>query len=604
MIDVKQNGSVYELKFRYDPYLIALVKNVPGRRWDADAKLWTIPSEHLGWLINELKDTPYESTLNISSGENLNKNETLDSTSVSEIPDIDISDVDHYVQAGYSLYPHQVDFLKYAKSRNGAGFILADEMGCGKTLEVTNYALYQRKIHSYKHCLIICCVNSAKFSWQEDIEKHTNGMETGYILGTRRRRDGTCNYSTGGKEKLEDLITGHMYGDKTASELPYFLILNIESLRMKVGKRYAIAEEIVNMIIKREIRMIAIDEVHKNMSPKSAQGKLILAIKKKTGRIAEWVPMTGTPIVNRPTDVFTPLRLVDGHSIKSYWEWCQKFVIYGGYGDHEVMGYKNIKFLKEMLQKNMLRRLKEDVLDLPDKIYYTEYVENTPIQQKLYINVQAGIYSRRDEILKSSNPLSEMLRLRQVNGSPELIDESIPVDAKYITKNAKLKRTLELVDEIVERGEKVAIFSNWVAPLKTLYKFIASRHKTCCFTGTMSEADRQKHKHVFINNPEYKIMIGTIGALGTNHTLTVANNVIFYDSPWTHAERNQAIDRCHRISAKSNVNVYTIITKDTIDETVHKILEEKKDVSGYIVDGKLDIRNNPELFDKLLGKIR
>ena len=118
-----------------------------------------------------------------------------------------------------------------------------------------------------------------------------------------------------------------------------------------------------------ELQMIPIDEVHKNMSPKSTQGKLILEIKKKTGNSIEWIPMTGTPIVNKPTDVYTPLRLVNGHSIKSYWHWCQQFCIFGGYGGHDIMAYKNIPFLKNMLQNNMLRRLKKDVLNLPPKIY-------------------------------------------------------------------------------------------------------------------------------------------------------------------------------------------------------------------------------------------
>lgn len=755
MIFITQNSLDYEIKFEYNQTLISMIKNVPGRQWHPKEKIWTIPVDKLGWFLNQVKGTPYEEQIRINSNEHINQNETLDATDNTCIPDVDISDMDLYVQDGSSLYSHQLDFLKYAKSRLGKGFLLADEMGCvsgdtiininigrgsrnisldkffkrfhnlysrsnkavtyyvrclyedtgifgfnqvkdvlysgekevykldtsrgksvkatidheiltpngyiplqnlsigdvvivnstkkrkkcccatitniekigveptydivmadpyrnfvangvvvhncGKTLEVMNYALYQRKVSGYKHCLILCCVNSAKFSWQEDIMKHTNGVEHAYILGTRKKRDGTFRYNTSGAEKLEDLQTRHMYGDKSAPELPYFIILNIEALRMKEGKQYCITEKIISMIIRRELQMVAIDEVHKNISPKSSQGKLILQIKKKTGRGAEWVPMTGTPIVNKPTDLYTPLKLIDAHNVKDFWSWCQRFVIYGGYGDHEILGYKNIPLLKNLLQKNMLRRLKSDVLDLPDKIYYTEYVENTPRQNKLYLDVQQGLYARKDQILQSMNPLAEMLKLRQVNGSPELIDDTIKVDDKYLSVNAKLVRLLELIDEIIERNEKVVVFSNWVTPLKTLYQFISKRYKTACFTGTMSEADRQKHKRVFINNPNYKVMLGTIGALGTNHTLTVANNVIFYDEPWTPADKVQAEDRCHRISASSPVNIYTLLSKGTIDESVHKIVYDKQDISNFIVDGKLDLRNNPELFDKLLG---
>ncbi len=189
-----------------------------------------------------------------------------------------------------------------------------------------------------------------------------------------------------------------MYGDISALELPYFLITNIESLRTKKGKKYTLVEEIISMVDHNELQMIPIDELHKNMSPRSTQGKLILEIKKRTNNSIEWIPMTGTPIVNKLTDDYTPLRLVNGHSIKSYWQWCQQFCVFGGYGGHEIMAYKNILFLKNMLQNNMLRRLKKDVLDLPPKICYTEYVENTPIQRKLYYDIQQDMWEHEDEI--------------------------------------------------------------------------------------------------------------------------------------------------------------------------------------------------------------
>lgn len=568
MLYAIQEGNKYVLKFRYDPNLIPIIKNVPGRMWNPTDKVWTIPAEHLGWLLNEIKGTVYENQIHIQSDEDLNVNATLDSTDV--IPDIDISDMEQYVKNGAVLYQHQIDFLKYAKNRAGRGFILSDEQGCGKTLEVMNYALYMRKVYGYRHCLIITCVNSAKYSWQADIETHTNGAEQAYILGTRLKRNGQIKFNTTSEDKVQDLKTNRMYGDVSDQELPYFLITNIESLRTKFGKHYTLVEEIINMVEHNELQMIAIDEVHKNMSPKSTQGKLILEIKKKTGNSIEWIPMTGTPIVNKPTDVYTPLKLVNGHSIKNYWLWQQQFCVFGGYGGHEIMAYKNIPFLKEMLQKNMIRRLKKDVLDLPPKIYYTEYVENTPIQQKLYYDIQCDMLEHEDEILESMNPLTQMLRLRQVNGCPELIDNTIQVDDAYLNKNAKLARLIELVDEIVERGEKVVIFSNWVNTLKPVYRFISAKYKTTCFTGSMSEADREKHKRVFLNNPNYKVMLGTIGALGVNHTLTVANNVIFIDEPWTPSDKVQAEDRCFVAGTKiATPNGYIPIEKLSIDDKVY-----------------------------------
>lgn len=601
MIYITYTNIGYEIKFSYDEELISIIKAVPGRIWDPQNKRWIIPVDKLGWFINRLKGTKYENSIRILSPENINENQSISTTLQTEIPNIDISDVEQHVIEGGHLYNHQIDFLKYAKSRNGRGFILADDMGAGKTLEMLNYALYQRKRYKYKRCLIICCVNSAKYNWQSDIETHTNGLEHPYILGTRKKRKGGFRCRTSGTCKLEDLQSLRMYGKDSEQELPYFIIMNIESLRMKHNRRYAIAEQIINLINSGEISMVAIDEIHKNVSPKSSQGKLLLTIKDKTKSNAEWIPITGTPIVNRPTDVYLPLKLVDGHTCTNHHMWCSQFVIYGGFGDKEIVGYKNIPYLKELLHNNMIRRLKTDILDLPEKVYYTEYIENSEYQEKLYTSIQTELQSKRDEIQQINNPMTSFLRLRQVNGSPELVDSSLKIDDKYISKNAKLSRLLELIDDIVERGEKVLVFSNWVEPLKTLYKFVSKKYKTTCFVGSMSDEERQKHKRIFINNPDYKVMLGTIGAMGTTHTFTVANNVIFYDSPWDNATRVQCEDRCHRIGSTCPTNIFTLITKDTIDEQVYEIINNKRTISNFIVDDKIDLQSNPELLDIILG---
>lgn len=607
-IQINQNGNYYEIKFKYDPTLVAMIKQIPGKEWNPGEKLWRIHKDKLGMLLNMLKGSKYADAYELQSNEQIGENAEIEPTTT--IPNVDLTGIKLFVEDGSKLYPHQLDFMKYAidRQRKGyrSGFLCADSPGLGKTIESVNYAMYNKLYNRYKHCLVICNVNTSKYNWQDDIRKHTNGKMSGYILGSRKRKHpkpGQATYIVGSSQnKLDDLLCGHMYGDDTEPELPYFIILNVEAIRMKVGKRYPIADKIIDMINDGELNMIIIDEVHKNMSPTSLQGKQILRIKDKTHSRCTWVSLTGTPIVNKPTDVFLPMRLIDAHNFTSYYKWCQYFCVYGGYGGHEVIAYRNIPRLKFMLQQNMIRRRKEDVLDLPDKIHMDVYVENTKYQSRLAEEVTMDLIAHAEEIANDLNPMVRFLRLRQVNGSPELVDHDLRVDNTYLKYNAKLVKLLELLEEIHERGEKAVIFSNWVEPLRTLFKFLSSKYKVCCFTGTMSEAERQKHKRVFMNNPEYTVMIGTIGALGTTHTLTAANNIIFYDEPWTYADKLQAEDRCHRISAKKSVNVYTLISKDTIDERVHDIVYSKKDTSDYLVDNKLDFKNNPNLVATLLGK--
>lgn len=613
MISIIQNGPFYEIRFPYNDVLVSYVKQVSGRRWNPEDKFWSVPKDKIGFFLNFLKGTSFERQLNIQSDEDLGVNECIDETSRYDIPDIDVSDVPQYVQNGGKLYKHQVDCLKYSIGRkekgNFNGFLLADTMGLGKTLEVINLALFKKKYEKAKHCLIICCVNSAKYNWAEDIKKHTNGEYEGYILGSRKqKRKGTVRLNGSGKEKLKDLETGYKYSDeKSEEQLPYFLILNVEALRTtdsskKRAYRNVITLKIVEMCLNGDISMIALDEIHHNASPQSEQGKQILKIKELTGNRVEWIPMTGTPVVNKPTDVFLPMRLVEAHHENSYWRWNQHYCIYGGYGGHNVMGYKNIPELKSILEPNMLRRTKEQVLDLPEKVRHVEYVENSKVQMRLYQQVQDEIRSNMDEVYKAVNPLGKLLKLRQVNGCPELVsDEVIPTSANYLTANSKMKRAVELIQDIIDSRDKVVVFSNWIEPLRSLYRQLRKKKiEVASYTGSMSQEDRELNKNNFINNPGCKVILGTIGALGTSHTLTVARSVVFFDEPWSMAALEQAEDRCHRVTSTGTVNVYSIITKDTIDEKVHDILTRKGAMSNFIVDNELNVRNNPDLLDYLL----
>lgn len=481
---------------------------------------------------------------------------------------------------------------------------------CGKTLEVINLALFKRQYEDAKHCLIVCCVNSAKYNWADDIALHTNGEYEGYILGSRQqKRKGTVNLNGTGKQKLEDLETGLMYSDrKLGKSLPYFLIVNIEAFRttdstLKRNERNVITRKLAEMCLDGDISMIALDEIHRNASPQSEQGKQILRLKAMTGRRVEWIPMTGTPVVNKPTDVFLPMRLIDATTCDSYWKWNQHYCIYGGYGGHNIMGYKNIPELKSILEPNMLRRTKDQVLDLPEKVHHVEYVENTKFQQRLYDEVLFDIKSNMDEIRKSVNPLGQLIRLREVNGCPEVVDDSVDVkDKSYPSFNAKIKRLIELVQDITDNGEKVVVFSNWIAPLRSAYRWLHKKgFNVVSYVGTMTQEEREQSKHKFVSDPSCQVILGTIGALGTSHTLSVASNVIFLDESWTPASQTQAEDRCHRLDSKNTVNIYSIITKNTVDEKVHDILRRKKATADYIVDNELDVRNNPELLTYLLS---
>ena len=608
MITAVQDKDLYIIRFHYDETFKEMVKQVPGWRWVPDKKYWTIPVGRLGFLINQVKGTIYESQLEVYSNEHINEDDTIDDTK--QIPDIDLTGINFRVQEGLEPFPHQLDFMKYAidRQRKGlhSGFILADSCGIGKTLEVMNLALYNREFNHIKHCLVIVCQNAAKYNWIEDIEKHTNGEETPYLLGERLKRDKKSIRMEGsGLEKLEDLTTLHMFGNEKYPELPFFLVMNIEAIRMKRKGKFLVREQLTKLINSGYIGMIAIDEIHRNCSPTSITGKNLMQLKRDLKVPIEWIPMTGTPIVNRATDVYLPLKLVDGHTYRKYYDWCQDFCVYGGFGDRQIIAFKNIPKLKQLLQSNMLRRLKSKVLNLPPKIHTIEYVENTPYQAELYKKLteerKKYVQEHLNEI-RSMNALAvSFLRLRQITGSPELIDKDLKVDKDYLAKNAKLIRLLEMVDDIVSDGDKVVIVSNWVEPLRTIYKFLARTHTVCCFTGTMKPEVREQHKHKFITDPNSKILIGTVPELAGSHNFPVANSLIFYDQPWNAATMQQVEERLHRPGVVGTVNIYSLIAKDTVDEKVYKMIMRKNGISNFIVDNELNLAQNPDLVSTLLS---
>ena len=322
--------------------------------------------------------------------------------------------------------------------------------------------------------------------------------------------------------------------------------------------------------------MIALDEGHKCKDPSSIQGKHLLKLSSET-----MISMTGTPLMNNPLDLYIHLKWL-GYEKHGFYPFKKHYCVFGGFGGYQVVSYKHLDQLKEQLDEIMLRRLKKDVLDLPEKIYTTEYVEMTPKQTKIYREVKAEIKENIDMILSAINPLAEMIRLRQATGYTGILSSEIK-------ESAKLDRLEEIVEELVANNNKAIIFSNWTSVTNPTYERL-EKYNPAIITGETKNRVAEQDK--FMTNPDCKVIIGTTGAMGTGLTLTAANTVIFLDEPWTKAAKDQAEDRAHRIGTKENVNIITLLCKDTIDERVHEIVEQKGAMADLLVDGKISAANS------------
>lgn len=539
------------ISFEYNQKIVDTIRDLPTRYWNKDTKEWEVPLRKLEYLVNRLTDFSFEISGNYVSLE----------TPKAEMP--------KNFKFKTKPFEHQIDGFNYGLQYDR--WLLGDEQGLGKTKQVIDIAVAKKMANNYNHCLIICGVNGLKWNWYNEVMTHSD--ETPYILGQRRRKNGNITID-GSSAKLEDVQNL----DKIDS---YFIITNIETLR-----NADINDALIKQCKSGQINMIAADEVHKMKNPSSQQGKAFLKLQAKT-----MIAMTGTPLMNTPMDLFIILKWL-GYEKNAFYKFKNHYCVMGGYGGYEVIGYKNLDELQDRLNEIMLRRLKDDVLDLPEKTYVDEYVEMTPKQGIIYSEVTSEIKANIDNIKMANNPLAELIRMRQATGFTGILSTTI-------NESAKLDRMEELVADAVENGRKVVIFSNWTQMTNPIAKRL-SKYNPAVITGEINAETRQVMVDKFQNDDRCKVIIGTSGAMGTGLTLTAGTVEIFLDHPWNRALYDQCVDRCHRIGQKQNITIYNIMCKGTIDERIWEIVNRKGAMSDAIVDGKL-VGNKTELLDFLIG---
>lgn len=549
-LNVPGDFSLY-LSFAYNETMLNVIRSYPVRFWHRFQKEWEVPISQLSTILKDFSNQDI-----VVSGEYVDRKKDK----VTEI-DFDFKT---------DPFSHQRESFLYGM--NHKKWFLGDEQGLGKTKQVIDIAVAMKQKNNYRHCLIICGVNGLKWNWRNEVATHSN--ESAHILGQKVKKT-TGELTIGGnKRKLEDLKNINNIKD-------YFLITNVESLRSA-----DITKELINLVNYKIIQMIAVDEIHKCKSSQSQQGKALLKLKPEY-RIA----MTGTPLMNSPLDLFIILKWL-GYESHSFYQFKKHYAVMGGYGGYEVIGYKHLDRLEQQLQDLMVRRLKEDVLDLPEKTYIDEYVDMLPKQSVIYKEVKADIKSNIDKIEIAPNPLAEMIRLRQATGYTGILSSEVKC-------SAKLDRLEEIIEESTKNERQVIVFSNWSAMIDEVYTRLCQNYTLSIITGETPDDIRQASIQQF-QSGESKVIIGTTGAMGTGITLHSGTVIIFIDHPWNRAVYDQAVDRAHRIGQKNKVTIYNLMCKDTIDERIWDLLNRKGKMADALVDGTLN-KLDKEVVEYLLS---
>jgi len=447
------------------------------------------------------------------------------------------------VDIDYSKYSHRppLSHQKEAieKLAGSKRFILADDMGLGKTTSTIIAAL-----ESGAKKVLIICPASLKINWSREIENYTD--KSIYI----------CE-------------------GKNFSSDHHFVIVNYDIIK----NFHDIKNKETSQILNSKFDLVIIDEAHYLKNSQAQRTKLINHFVKNINRL--WL-LTGTPITSRPIDYYNLLSLVES-PVSQNWmayviRFCEGYQFRAGQRKvWNVNGASNLDELRERTSKQILRRLKTDVLDLPEKIISPIYLR---LKSKEYENLMGEYFdwfrNNKEESSSLTVQFSKLMKVRQV-----IAEE-------------KISQTIELAENILEQGKKVIIFSNFTEPLKRIHEHFGKM--SVYLDGSTSKPSRQKAVDDFQDNDKVKVFCGNIKAAGVGITLTSAEVVIFNDLSFVPSDHSQAEDRAYRYGQKNSVLVYYPLFENTIEGAIYDILIRKKGIFETVMGDNLDRGSIAELI--------
>ena len=462
---------------------------------------------------------------------------------------------------GFNLYDYQLEGVKFGLNHHN--FLLLDEQGLGKTLQLITLARYKKKHRGLKHCLIICGLNSLKFNWQKEVEKFCSD-EKAIVLGTRLNTKG----------KVVNMTIEETKQQIESCPKEFFWVINIEKMRLTDAENKA-GTGIVNYfnreIEKGNLGMVVVDEIHKCKNPQSQQGKGLLAFDTTADRVG----MTGTLLVNNPYDLYAPMTFT-GLINYNKWLFEQKFVIKDDWG--KPMGYQNMDELHSILYKSSIRRTK-DLLDLPPKLYKQEWLEFSDEEQKVFDAITGnGNMAILDKIDPPIDMFAKLTRMRQATTTGSLLSSKCNVSTKF-------DRLKDILEEAKLNNQKVLVFCQFTEGLKICVDYCREYAPKLIIGGMGSKVQETIDEHE--NTDGFSCIFAQEATLGAGFTLVNTEIVVFLTPPWNKATYDQCCDRVHRIGQKNTVQIIDLLIKDTYDELVYLKLHGKGAMSKALIDGEM-----------------
>ena len=436
-----------------------------------------------------------------------------------------------------------VNYLLSLSEMNFGG-ILADEMGLGKTIQIIAFLLYKKGKKS-----LVVTPTSLIYNWKEEFEKFAPDLKIGIIHGSKSSR----NKILENKDEYDILIT--TYGT-IKNDIDFY------------------KSEVFDYCI--------IDEAQNIKNPKAQNTKVIKEIKAKVK-----FALTGTPIENSLVELWSIFDFIMPGYLFDEKKFKQKFV---------NRSEREIDELKSLINPFILRRLKRDVItELPEKIEKKYYVPMTTEQKLAYKNymkeVKLKLKTGEDDNITI---FSYLIRLRQICQDPILVNKD------YTGDSGKLNVALEIIEEVIKEDNKILVFSQFTSVLKKIEEELNKRNIVSKYLdGSTRAKERIRLVSDFNESKESGVFLISLKAGGTGLNLTSAKFVMHMDPWWNPAIEDQATDRAHRIGQKNVVEVIKLIAKDTIEEKVVQLQEEKREIINSVMsDDSLNINNISKLTNE------
>jgi SWI/SNF-related matrix-associated actin-dependent regulator 1 of chromatin subfamily A len=530
-------APTFKITFPFNEADLNTVKGMPNRRWDSTNRWWTLPADvH---RANELLLMGFEHT------------EAVREWIKEETATVFLKPVQIETLKG-TLRPFQEEGVAFLQAKKGRALI-GDEMGLGKTVQ----ALAWLEANPQARPAVIVVPASLKLNWEREAKKWMSQPRTQVISGRYNPAAALTgevliiNYDilANARETTKDRVTGK------------------KSYKVLPGTGW------VDHLINYGCKAVILDEAHniKESSTFKTQD-----VKKLCKKAAHLIALTGTPIINRPIELYNVFSLIKPGMFANRHEFGLRYCAakHDGFG-WDYSGASNTAELYEKLKSTiMLRRLKKDVLkELPAKTRSVIPLEIT--NEKEYKKAEDDMIewirtNRGEEAAARAGGAEALVRLEVL---------------KQLAVKGKAAAATEWIQQFMETNEKLILFGvhqEVIAGLTRAFK----KFNPVVVDGSKSAAQRQAAVDAFQNDPNCRIFIGNIKAAGVGLTLTAASAVAFLELGWTPGEHDQAEDRAHRIGQRDNVQIFYLLAENTIEEDIATMLDAKRENISRAIDGQ------------------